>query len=51
MAASGVGITRCFGTCRGARLDDVRDEEPDVTEAECPGTGTPIAAKFCDGGS
>lgn len=51
VAASGVGITRRFGRCRGAKLDDVRDDEPDVTDSECPGTGTRIADRVCDGGS
>jgi len=50
--ASGLGMTRRFGTCRGPGFDDVRDDE-DETDAACPAyTGTPfIAAAVWDGGS
>jgi hypothetical protein len=46
---SGVGMTRRFGTCRGARLDDVRDDE-DVDGAFATYWAL-IAARDCDGGS
>lgn len=49
MLASGVGMTRRFGTCRGARLDEVRDDE-DVDGA-FPTYCAFIAAIVCDGGS
>jgi hypothetical protein len=47
--ASGVGMTRRFGTCRGVRLDDVRDEE-DV-DGDFATYWALIAAWVCDGGS
>lgn len=47
--ASGVGMTRRFGTCRGARLDDVRDDE-DVDGAFATYWAL-IADRVCDGGS
>jgi hypothetical protein len=47
---SGLGMTSRFGTCRGARLDDVRDED-DETDAACPTYWAFIAAAVWDGGS
>lgn len=47
---SGLGMTRRFGTCRGARLDDVRDDE-DETDDACPAYWAFIAATLWDGGS
>jgi len=43
-------MTRRFGTCRGARLDDVRDDE-DETDDACPAYWAFIAAMLWDGGS
>jgi hypothetical protein len=50
LLASGVGMTRRFGTCRGARLDEVRDDE-DVADGARPANSAFIAAMVCDGGS
>jgi len=47
---SGLGMTRRFGMCRGARFDEVRDDE-DEADGVCPTYWAFIAAAVWDGGS
>src|SRR5260221_5032436 len=48
---SGLGMTRRFGTCRGARFDDERDDEDDEADGACPTYWAFIAVTVWDGGS